>query len=119
MRFLLDENVHHGLISFLSGQGHDVMLSPKGLSNGAVLDKAISDHRTLITHDKDFAEKIITFSHPGIILVRIPSKNFEELKSAMRNFVSEKATPDAMVNRLFTLFSDRFDESKSAWIKFD
>ena len=53
MRFLLDENIHHGLIAVLTGLGHDIKLSPKGVTNGAVFDLAVSESRVLFTHDTE------------------------------------------------------------------
>ena len=43
MKFLLDENVHRGLFSFLVESGHDVKLSPKGIKNGQVLEISIKE----------------------------------------------------------------------------
>jgi len=87
MRFLLDENVHHGLVLFLTGLGHDATRSPKGLSNGAVFAAASSAQRILLTHDKDFAEWQPTESHPGVILT----------------------------DRLVVVFPDRHDEFPFRW----
>jgi len=36
MKFLLDENVHRGLFSFLIKLGYEVKLSPKAIKNGEV-----------------------------------------------------------------------------------
>ena len=91
MRFLIDENVHRGLLSFLSGLGHDAKLSPKGLSNGKVLTLAVSEKRALITHDTDFAvHNTILSHHEGIILVKIPPRNFDALKSAVKDLCKDR-----------------------------
>lgn len=110
MRFLLDENVHRKLLSLLNQKGHDVKLSPKGLVNGKVLALAIKEARTLITHDADFAMEAPTHSHPGIILVKIPSKELEALKTAFERFVLKERFSLSLADKLFLLFVDHCDE---------
>lgn len=48
MNFLLDENVHNGLVLFLSKLGHDAKLTPKSVKNGEVFGLALSEQRLLI-----------------------------------------------------------------------
>jgi len=108
MLFLLDENAHWGLKAFLAQLGHDVELSPKGLTNGKVLALAISKKRVLITHDADFSKEMITRNHPGIVLVRILPKYFEKIKASMRKLLEEKKL--SFDDKLFLLFEDRYEE---------
>jgi len=54
MKFLLDENVHKGLFSFLLKLGHDVKLSPKSIKNGEVFALALKEERLLVSRDEDF-----------------------------------------------------------------
>ena len=110
MRFLLDENVHRKLVPFLTGLGHEVTRSPKGLSNGAVFAHATSDRRALVTHDNDFAASPPHTSHPGIVLVKILPKDFEPLKAAFQRLLEEKPSPELFADRLVVLFPDRHDE---------
>jgi predicted nuclease of predicted toxin-antitoxin system len=84
MRFLLDENVHQGLVPFLTGLGHETARSPKGVSNGAVFAAAASAQRILLTHDKDFAEWHPTEHHPGVVLLRIVPGAFDQLQTALQ-----------------------------------
>lgn len=110
MRFLLDENVHQGLLPFLNGLGHEVLRSPKGLANGAVFAHAVSDHRALVTHDKDFAERPPLVSHPGIVLLRILPKELGQLKAALERLLADKPSAELLRDRLFLVFPDHHDE---------
>ena len=110
MRFTLDENVHRGLIPFLKQRDHEVIASPKGLSNGKVLAYAVSHKSALVTHDKDFADNSPSHNHNGIILVKILPKRFAFIKSAFERLLSEKSSNESFNNRLVLLFEDRFDD---------
>jgi predicted nuclease of predicted toxin-antitoxin system len=110
MRVLLDENIHRGLLSFLTSLGHDAQLSPKGLSNGKVLALAVSENRILVTHDEDFAKRLFPSHHPGIMLVKIPSRRFEPLKQATTKLLAQRASTEQFRDKLTILFEDRFDQ---------
>ena len=110
MRFLLDENVHRGLLSVLTTLGHEARLYPKGLSNGKVLTLAVAERRILVTHDEDFAKAPLVSHHAGIILIKIPSRRFESLKIAMSKLLAQRAAPDQFRDTLTILFADRFEQ---------
>ena len=110
MRFLLDENIHHGLLPCLTALGHDVRLAPKGFSNGRVLALATSESRILITHDEDFAKRLFPSHHAGIILVKIPSRRFEALKHAAAKLFAQRPSAEQFRDTLTVLFEDRFDQ---------
>ncbi len=94
MKFLLDENAHHGLIAFLKMLGHEVIACPKSVSNGKVMELAVRNGAVLITHDKDFAIPRYANESPGIILIRIPTQEFDRLKSALKKLLLEKSPQD-------------------------
>jgi predicted nuclease of predicted toxin-antitoxin system len=78
MKFLLDENVDHRLVTFLHELGHDVAVigfqHPSSLSDREVLAIATREQRVLITNDRaDFGELIFRrhIPHCGIILFRL------------------------------------------------
>ncbi len=56
--FLLDEGVPKSVLKVLQFSGYDVKrvqdLSPRGISNGAVMNLASSSERILLTRDSDF-----------------------------------------------------------------
>ena len=110
MKFIIDENAHHGLVPFLKELKHTAEISPKGLSNGQVLAVAISKNFILLTHDKDFASKQITVGHPGIILIRIRPEDFKEIKFSLAKLLSEKSTAELFADKLFLLFKNRHEE---------
>lgn len=115
MRFLFDENVHRGLLSVLTALGHDVQLSPKGLSNGKVLALAVSEHRILVTHDEDFARQPLPSPHAGVILVKIPSRRFEPLKHAMSKLLTQRPSSEQFRATLTLLFEDRFEQQPTTF----
>lgn len=107
MRFLLDENVHRGLFSFLVKLGHNVKLSPKGIRNGEVFGSAIKEERFLITRDADFLDSSL---YPvskliGVILLRVPPGDLEAQKRAISKLLEEQASE--IEGRTIVLFSDK------------
>lgn len=78
MRLLANENFPDLAITALRLRGHDVLWiredSP-GISDHAVLSRATTEGRVLITFDKDFGELVFRLglnAPSGIILFRIP-----------------------------------------------
>ena len=110
MKFLIDENVHHGILRVLSRLGHDAKSSPKGISNGKVLALAVSEKRVLVTHDSDFLVHSSGSNHFGIILVKIPTKEFEKLKKAIQNILKAKPKESNFESKLFVLSESTFKE---------
>jgi predicted nuclease of predicted toxin-antitoxin system len=81
MKFLLDENADHRLVSFLTSLHHDVKTIgydyPSSLLDHEVLAIATKEKRILITNDRaDFGELIFRqrLPHCGIILFRLKSE---------------------------------------------
>ena len=77
MRILANENFPGGAVEALRARGHDVLWArtdPPGSPDSEVVKRAASEHRVLITFDKDFGELAFRrgLSSPaGIILFRI------------------------------------------------
>ena len=109
MRFLLDENVHQGLVAFLAELGHGVVITPKGLSNGRVLAKAVSEESILLTHDKDFSTTPPTTPHPGVVLIAIPPREIGQLKTAVRGLLAAQSRLEDFANRLVILSAERWE----------
>ena len=85
MRFVADESVDRSLVTFLRQADHDVLYfaeTDRSTDDEAILDLAKSEHRILITRDKDFGELVYRMRklHSGILLVRA-----EELTSMVRS----------------------------------
>ena len=110
MLFLLDENIHGQLKPFFRELGHDARFSEKGLVNGRLLSLAMSEERTLVTHDTDFSRLTIVRKHPGIILIRIPDKLIEKIKASLLKLLNEKTSSSDFEDKLFLVFENGYEE---------
>jgi predicted nuclease of predicted toxin-antitoxin system len=78
MRFLANENFPQAAVNALIAAGCDVVwirLASPGTSDQAVLARAASEKRVLLTFDKDFGELAKGSDLPpecGVVLLRIP-----------------------------------------------
>jgi predicted nuclease of predicted toxin-antitoxin system len=75
MRFLADECCDAALVSALRHDGHDVLYvveTMRGADDDTILERAFSEHRVLLTEDKDFGELVYRLRRParGIVLLR-------------------------------------------------
>jgi predicted nuclease of predicted toxin-antitoxin system len=76
MRFLADENIYGGIVTWLRSTGHDVLYAAEELSgepDDVVAERCESEDRVLITHDKGFGERAVRldFAPTGILLLRL------------------------------------------------
>ncbi|MBI2143641.1 DUF5615 family PIN-like protein [Candidatus Woesearchaeota archaeon] len=83
MRLLVDESTGKRLADMLAGAKHDVIFAGDimpAASDEAVLARAESEGRILISDDKDFGELIVRRRKPapGFILLRTASTDPEE-----------------------------------------
>ena len=81
MRFLVDRCAGHRLAEWLRSQGHDVLESPDlGPDPGdrALLERAASEGRILVTIDTDFGELVYVEEVPHAGLVRLPDVPVEQ-----------------------------------------
>ena len=80
MRLLANENMAASVVKGLRAAGHDVLSAKEsiaGANDDAVLKRAISETRVLLTFDKDFGELAFRSELPascGVILVRFIPK---------------------------------------------
>ncbi len=85
MRFLADENFPYDAVQALHDDGHDiawVRTDAPGISDRQVLARAMTNHRILLTFDKDFGELAFHAGLPaacGIILFRISAPSSERV----------------------------------------
>lgn len=81
MRFLLDSCISNFAVKELREAGLDVIWVPetgKDPGDDAIMEKAYSEGRVLVTADKDFGELVFVFNkpHPAIVrIVDIPARN--------------------------------------------
>ena len=75
MNFLVDRCAGRRLTQWLQSQGHDALdareLGPDP-GDRALLERAVSENRILITMDKDFGELIHLYGRPHTGLIRLP-----------------------------------------------
>ena len=75
MRFLADECCDTATVDTLREDGHDVLYaieSLRGATDDAILERAFTESRVLLTEDKDFGELVYRLRYPayGVILLR-------------------------------------------------
>ena len=105
MKFLFDENVHSGLLAFLTKLGHDVKLCPKMIDDGEVLKLACSEQRLLITRDKHFTEdRFVSSEHFGIWLLRVRAKDLESQKAVISKLLKQ-FSPEKLKEEVIRLIS--------------
>ena len=105
MKFLLDENVHRGLFSFLVDLGHDVKLSPKSIKNGKVFELALKEERVLISQDADFSA-YKSSKHFGIFLLRIRPRDLETQKRAISILLKKFLNVEGFRDKFVKISSD-------------
>ncbi len=108
MKFLLDENVHHGLFRFLVKSGHDVKLSPKSIKNGMVFELAVGEERILISRDADFIDPFLYYPsrHFGIWLLRIHPRDLEAQKRATSRLLKQFSLPEEFKGKIIKILPD-------------
>ena len=70
MRFLVNENVTGTVIQELRQRGHDVLSvkeSMRSEADDAILARAQTEERIVVTHDKDFGELAFRYSIARIV----------------------------------------------------
>lgn len=107
MRFLLDENVHSGLFSFLVKLGHDAKFSPKSMKNGKIFELSLKEERILVSRDDDFLDPTYTHSNNfGILFLRVPPKDLEQQKRALTKLLKKFPCTEDFKGKTIKLLSD-------------
>ncbi|RMF27800.1 MAG: hypothetical protein D6759_17005 [Chloroflexi bacterium] len=100
MKFLVDECTGPAVARWLRTRQHDVFSvyeEARGLSDERILQKAVEEHRILITNDKDFGEMIFREGKPhyGVVLLRLEderaSNKIRVLESLLDQFADQIA----------------------------
>ena len=95
MKFLVDECVGPTVAKWLKQNDYDVVSiydDVPGIDDNAVLNKAFTQDRILITCDKDFGEMIFKNKRPhcGVLLLRLvdekPTNKIRMLESILENY---------------------------------
>jgi predicted nuclease of predicted toxin-antitoxin system len=83
LRIIADENISRAVIEQLRANGHDVLSvkeSMQGLTDEAILARARTEQRLVLSHDKDFGELAFRFGLSpscGVILLRLAGDSAE------------------------------------------
>ena len=108
MKFLIDENVHRRLFSFLVSLKQDAILSPQGWRNGQVFGLAFKEKRILLTRDEDFLGlNFVMSEHYGIVLLRVSSPDLEAQKRALSLLLEKFSNSEEIKNKCIRLSSDK------------
>jgi predicted nuclease of predicted toxin-antitoxin system len=98
MNLILNENIPSSVVQGLRARGHDVLSvkeSMRGLDDPAILARARTERRLVVTQDKDFGELAFRFRLPadcGIVLFRLSGDD-----------------PDANIRRMIEAIDSRSD----------
>jgi len=114
MRFLIDRCAGHRLAAWLRRQGHDVLESPDlGPDPGdrALLERAASEGRILVTIDTDFGELVYVEEVPHAGLVRLPDVPAEQ-RIALMTEVLERHQEALETQAIITIRSGRIRISR-------
>ena len=94
MLFLADESCDAAVVRALRAAGHDVKSiseTAPGLSDRAVLDRALTERRVLLTEDKDFGRLVFAgVPTGGVVLMRFPMPARSLLPAAIVDFVGTR-----------------------------
>ncbi len=109
MRFLVDECAGPALARWLRDRGHDVYSiyeDSRGIDDNAVITRAVSEGRILITNDKDFGDKVYRDRqiHAGIVLLRLRDDSSSGKIAAMRALLESHSE---RLERSFVVVTDK------------
>ena len=90
MNFLVDRCAGRRLTQWLQSQGHNAVdareLGPDP-GDRALLERAVSENRILITMDKDFGELIHLHGRPHTGLIRLPEVRMTQRITLVENLI--------------------------------
>jgi predicted nuclease of predicted toxin-antitoxin system len=94
MRFLADESCDFSVVRALRAAGHDVVAVAEvalGSPDEAVIERALSDKRLLLTEDKDFGQLVFasTVASPGVVFIRYPATARRTLPTAVLDLIGK------------------------------
>lgn len=96
MRIVLDENMPSAVASMLRSCGHDVAwirTDSPGATDEAILARAVSEQRLLITFDKDFGDLAFRQGHAascGVLLFRIATPSAAAVAKKITDMVNSR-----------------------------
>ena len=98
MRFLADAGISPRTVDFLNGVGHDAVhvrtLGLQRASDREITERAVTDHRVVLTFDLDFGDVLAlgVLDKPSVILFRLSDERAEAVNARLAVVVAERAT---------------------------
>jgi predicted nuclease of predicted toxin-antitoxin system len=110
MRFLVDECAGSALARWLRERGHDafsVYDQARGIDDAAVIRRAHTERRNLITNDKGFGDRVFREGapHDGVVLLRLEDERAAGKIEAVRRLLDRY--PDRLAGRLVVVTEKR------------
>ena len=96
MKFLANENIPKASVNFLRKNNIDVKSigeSLPGISDNQVIDLAIQEERTILTHDNDYGKLIFKYGFRppmGVILFKLSVFQPEDPAKLLLTIISDK-----------------------------
>jgi predicted nuclease of predicted toxin-antitoxin system len=106
MRFLANENIPAASIDRLRTDAHDILSigdTTPGITDREVLQKAVDQHRVVLTFDSDYGELIFRRNlprPPGVIFYRFTPESPEEAGELTLTLVDD---PDIELDGMFSV----------------
>jgi predicted nuclease of predicted toxin-antitoxin system len=109
MNFLIDENIHADVVAWLRSIGQDEVYADEilsGKSDEELLRIAKSEHRIIVTDDKDFGELIFhrRVLSSGVILLRLTDRS---IQARLKRLEAVWTTISARAQGSFMVISDK------------
>jgi predicted nuclease of predicted toxin-antitoxin system len=110
MRFLVDECAGPVLARWLRERGHDVFSvydQARGIEDEAVIRRAHTERRILITNDKGFGDRVFREGalHNGVVLLRLEDERAAAKIEAVRQLLDRY--PDRLAERFVVVTEKR------------
>lgn len=110
MRFLVDECTGPTVAKWLRSEGHEVFSiyeQARGLTDAAVLSKALSENWILVTNDKDFGEMIFRERrvHKGVVFLRLADERAANKIDVLRKLIASHG--DRLAGKFVTVTETR------------
>jgi len=97
MLLLVDENLPATTLAYLRANGHDVLSareSCRGWKDAAILERAETESRIVLTLDKDFwqiaMQRRIPLARAGVLLIRVHPATASRIEPLIRRFPDMK-----------------------------
>lgn len=97
IKLLLDENIGILVAEELQKEGYDIVsiiTAQPGITDSEVLDKALAEHRIIVTLDKDFGRLVFQYSqkHAGVILLRLANESPQNISRMLKIVLQQYQT---------------------------